>query len=70
MPFPVILEIVPSGYNGWDLSKAKRISFHNKRRAEFFAEYYTNKNDCLVRYYTGGIWIATYCSGKQIWNCY
>lgn len=70
MPFPIILEIIPSGYNGWDLSKAKTITFHNKMKAEFFSLYYTKKNDCLVRYYTGGLWLATYCKGKQIWNCF
>lgn len=70
MPFPVVLMIIPSGNNGWDLGNTKTITFNNKSKAEFFAQYYTGKNDCLVRYYTGNIWRATYCKGKQIWNCY
>lgn len=70
MPFPIILEIIPSGYNGWDLSKVKTITFHNKSKAEFFAIYYTNKHDCLIKYHAGGMWLASYCKGNQIWNCY
>lgn len=70
MPFPIILEIIPSGNNGWDCAKARKIIFRNKSKAEFFCMYYTGKYSCLIRYYTAGIWMATYCKGKQIWNIY
>ena len=70
MLFPIVLLIIPSGNNGWDLGNTKTITFHNKLKALFFARYYTDKNDCLIRYCTGGNWIATYCKGKEIWNCY
>lgn len=70
MPFPIILEIIPSGNNGWDVSKAKRIKFNNQLKAFYFCRYYTRKNDCLVRYYCGGIWRATYCKGKLIWDLF
>ena len=67
---PVTLEIIPSGYNGWNVSKSKTITFQNKRRAEYFSMYYTRKVDCLIRYYSLGMWLATYCQGKKIWNIY
>lgn len=66
----VTLEIIPSGTNGWDLSKAKRLEFKNKKKAMYFSIYYTGKHDCLIRYYGLGIWLASYCRGKQIWNIY
>lgn len=63
----VMLEIVPSGNNGWDVSKAKTIIFKKKTRAEFFSMYYTKNHDCLIRYYACGMWVATYCKGQLIW---
>lgn len=64
------LEIIPAGNNGWNVSKSKNIIFQNKRKAEYFAMYYTRKFDCLIRYYVLGNWIASYCKGMQIWNIY
>ena len=67
---PVTLEIIPAGKNGWQVAKSKKITFKNKLKAEYFSMYYTKKVDCLIRYYTLGIWMASYCKGKQIWNIY
>ena len=66
----VTLEIIPSGNNGWDLLNAKKITFKNKQRAIYFSRYYTEKHDCLIRYYVAGIWMASYCKGNQIWNIF
>lgn len=66
----VTLEIIPSGNNGWDLTKSKNIRFKSELRAEYFSIYYTAKNDCLIRYYTMGQWLASYCNGREIWNAY
>lgn len=70
MKVTITLEIIPSGINGWDLSKSKKIRFKNNSRAECFARYYTKKVDCLIRWYSWGVWMATYCNGKEVWNCY
>lgn len=67
---PVTLEIIPAGKDGWDVAKSKMITFQNKHRAEYFAKYYTRKVDCLIRYYSLNMWLATYCKGRQIWNIY
>ena len=70
MEFEIVLEIIKDGYNGWDLSTAKTLRFRNTLRAIRFSEYYTKNHHCLIRYYTLGVWRATYCNGRQIWNCY
>lgn len=70
MQTPIILKIFYSGNNGWDMSKCKRIVFKNKLKADFFSRYYTKNHDCLIQYYSWGIWIASFCAGREIWNCF
>ena len=70
MEYQIVIEIIYDGENGWDLSTAKRLIFKNTLRAIRFAEYYTKMNKCLIKYYTLGMWRASYCNGRQIWNCY
>ena len=70
MECEIVLEIIPSGVNGWDYLKAKTVRFKNVLRAIRFAEYYTKMHKCLIKYSAQGKWRATYCDGYQIWNCY
>lgn len=70
MEFVIVLEIIPFGDYGWDFLKSKTIKFRSNLRAIRFSEYYTKMHKCLIKYYTLGVWRATYCNGRQIWNCY
>lgn len=55
---------------GWNSYPYASIPFNNERRFLFFAKYYTSKNDVLIKAFCNGQWIASYCNGKEIWNCY
>lgn len=55
---------------GWNKYSDCILTFKNERRFLFFAKYYTSKNDVLIKVYHLGQWVASYCNGEEIWNCY
>lgn len=61
-------EIVLSSYNGWDVRKAVSLRFKNRLKCEYFASYYSLKNNVLVKLFEGGWWYASFVGGKEIWN--
>ena len=63
-----IAKIVYMGVNGWDDKNAVFLSFKNRAKCEYFASYYSQKNDVLVKVLQNAWWYASFVGGKEIWN--
>lgn len=63
-----IAKIVYMGVNGWDDKQAVFLPFKNREKCEYFASYYSLKNDVLIKLLQNAWWYASFVGGKEIWN--